>query len=85
MTLQDIKDGLEKAKNGEIYSITPGVYIASKETMIKEQEGWEEEDPAKDNDFTIYNFWIWGDNAEEGFDDLESLLKYFDWVKDLID
>lgn len=58
--------------------ISCGVYLTSKEAIIRERIIFEKSKEAKKIDFTVHNFWITDENngvEQQGFDSIEEALK----------
>ncbi len=53
----------EAGESDDITKIGSGVFLASFRTMESEQEGWADEDPAKEVDFSSANFWLSTDDG----------------------
>lgn len=53
--------------------IQNGVFVQTKEDMISDQKGWDDDDPCKDMDFTSYPFWLTTDDGvtPEGYDSID--------------
>lgn len=52
-----------------------GVYLWTRESLQAEQKEWNEEDEAKERDFSIYPYWITtNDGYIEGFGSIEKAL-----------
>lgn len=60
--------------------IASGVYLETQNEMIENQKSWDDEDPAKEIDFTTSKFWLTTDNGEEpeGFDSEAEARDYID-------
>lgn len=54
---------IQEATAGNQVEIASGVYLASKETLQAEQEGWDEEGTASGFDFNSAPFWITDDSG----------------------
>ena len=57
-----------------------GFYLATREALIDDQKDWDEEDPAKNVDLTVADFWIttnngFGPEPIRGVEELKEYLK----------
>lgn len=58
--------------------VSPGSYLHTQETILSEQRGWDDEDEAKEKDFTGYPFWLVTDSGDGPFpvEDAKDLEQY---------
>lgn len=49
---------VEELTESGCYEVEPGVFLWTQECIIDEQEGWGEEDPCANFDFTKSQFWL---------------------------
>jgi hypothetical protein len=72
---------ISKAKEaGRFCEIRAGIFLASAETMIAEQETWCDEDESKEFDFTVAAYWVTTDTGDEpyGVDTVYELVELFE-------
>lgn len=53
-----ISNIIDELLDNGCYEVEPGVYLWTQETIIDEQEDWDDEDPCKNFDFTKSSFWL---------------------------
>lgn len=54
---------LDQAVANGFVEVSAGVYINSQENMIADQQSWDDEDAAKDMDFSSAEFWVTTDDG----------------------
>lgn len=66
----------DELRRGGMVEISPGVFLATADTMLSEQACWDQADKAVTTDFTTYEYWLTtNDGAEpQGFDSIEEAL-----------
>jgi len=75
-TGSDLVEKIAAEINGQGFcEVRPGVFLASQESIVSDQKGWEG-DTLKSFDFTTANFWLTTDDAAtpEGFESIREFL-----------
>jgi len=64
----------------EDISLPRGVFVVSRKDMISDQLSWDDTDPSKTRDFSIYAWWICTDDGQdpEGFNTLKEVDEYLE-------
>jgi hypothetical protein len=62
MYISQITDELS---NNGVYEVEDGVFFWTLEKILDEQEGWDDEDPCKNFDFSGSPFWVTYKEMEE--------------------
>lgn len=59
------KELMVKADETGCATIQSGCFLKSRESIIADQQGWEDGDSAKDEDFTGYPYWITTNDGQD--------------------
>ena len=70
-----ISNIIEELTESGCYEVEPGVFLWTQEWIIDDQEGWDEEDPCKNFDFTTSQFWLTYKEMKEP-EAYDSLIEY---------